>query len=259
MDTSGAPYPDRGQPAGRTDGRGQQPGRGDGRGRIPRGIGTDRGLADRDDRRLGPGQCAQDAFTRALQAFDHDGVQDRPAPRLTTAARNRAVDVLQTAAGMRSHARPLTPARRSCRSPRQPGDRAPDQQHLGPPLEPNREGTALAQAIAQIVLICEWFAGQLRSSPGNAYRIFCSGGTAAARRVIIGIVPVRSVPPSITSSWAQAPTWIPARHRQGDLRVERRHHRLHEGPPIGSPRAPPLRPLSPARPRGLRGAADLAN
>jgi len=56
-------------------------------------------------------ECAQDAFTRALQAFDHDGVPARPGARLTTAARNRAVDVLQTATGMRSHARPLTPAR----------------------------------------------------------------------------------------------------------------------------------------------------
>jgi hypothetical protein len=36
--------------------------------------------------------------------------------------------------------------------PQQPGDRAPDQQHLRPPLEPNREGTALAQATAQMVL-----------------------------------------------------------------------------------------------------------
>src|SRR5208282_2225505 len=54
-------------------------------------------------------ECAQDAFTRALQAWDRDGVPARPGAWLTTAARNRAVDVLQTGTGMRSHAQPLTP------------------------------------------------------------------------------------------------------------------------------------------------------
>jgi RNA polymerase sigma-70 factor (ECF subfamily) len=40
-------------------------------------------------------ECAQDAFTRALQAWDRDGVPDRPGAWLTTAARNRAIDVLR--------------------------------------------------------------------------------------------------------------------------------------------------------------------
>jgi RNA polymerase sigma-70 factor, ECF subfamily len=40
-------------------------------------------------------ECAQDAFTRALQVWDRDGVPDRPGAWLTTAARNRAVDVLR--------------------------------------------------------------------------------------------------------------------------------------------------------------------
>jgi RNA polymerase sigma-70 factor (ECF subfamily) len=40
-------------------------------------------------------ECAQDAFTRALQAWERDGVPDRPGAWLTTAARNRAVDVLR--------------------------------------------------------------------------------------------------------------------------------------------------------------------
>jgi RNA polymerase sigma-70 factor (ECF subfamily) len=40
-------------------------------------------------------ECAQDAFTRALTAWDRDGVPDRPGAWLTTAARNRAVDVLR--------------------------------------------------------------------------------------------------------------------------------------------------------------------
>jgi RNA polymerase sigma-70 factor (ECF subfamily) len=40
-------------------------------------------------------ECAQDAFTRALQAWERDGVPERPGAWLTTAARNRAVDVLR--------------------------------------------------------------------------------------------------------------------------------------------------------------------
>jgi RNA polymerase sigma-70 factor (ECF subfamily) len=40
-------------------------------------------------------ECAQDAFTRALQAWARDGVPSRPGAWLTTAARNRAVDVLR--------------------------------------------------------------------------------------------------------------------------------------------------------------------
>jgi RNA polymerase sigma-70 factor (ECF subfamily) len=40
-------------------------------------------------------ECAQDAFTRALQAWERDGVPDRPGAWLTTAARNRAIDVLR--------------------------------------------------------------------------------------------------------------------------------------------------------------------
>jgi len=40
-------------------------------------------------------ECAQDAFTRALQVWDRDGVPSRPGAWLTTAARNRAVDVVR--------------------------------------------------------------------------------------------------------------------------------------------------------------------
>jgi RNA polymerase sigma-70 factor, ECF subfamily len=40
-------------------------------------------------------ECAQDAFTRALQAWPRDGVPSRPGAWLTTTARNRAVDVLR--------------------------------------------------------------------------------------------------------------------------------------------------------------------
>jgi RNA polymerase sigma-70 factor (ECF subfamily) len=40
-------------------------------------------------------ECAQDAFARALQAWERDGVPDRPGAWLTTTARHRAVDVLR--------------------------------------------------------------------------------------------------------------------------------------------------------------------
>ena len=40
-------------------------------------------------------ECAQDAFARALQVWDRDGAPARPGAWLTTAARNRAVDVLR--------------------------------------------------------------------------------------------------------------------------------------------------------------------
>src|ERR1700761_7472271 len=40
-------------------------------------------------------ECAQDAFARALPAWERDGVPARPGAWLTTAARNRAVDVLR--------------------------------------------------------------------------------------------------------------------------------------------------------------------
>ena len=40
-------------------------------------------------------ECAQEAFARALQTWERDGVPARPGAWLTTAARNRAVDVLR--------------------------------------------------------------------------------------------------------------------------------------------------------------------
>ena len=40
-------------------------------------------------------ECAQDAFARALQTWQRDGVPVRPGAWLTTTARNRAVDVLR--------------------------------------------------------------------------------------------------------------------------------------------------------------------
>ena len=61
-------------------------------------------------------ECAQDAFARALQAWERDGVPTRPGAWLTTAARNRATDVLRRraneAAKLRDAARlePAVPA-----------------------------------------------------------------------------------------------------------------------------------------------------
>src|ERR1700730_17491934 len=40
-------------------------------------------------------ECAQDAFAMALQRWPTDGIPGRPGAWLTTAARNRAVDVLR--------------------------------------------------------------------------------------------------------------------------------------------------------------------
>jgi RNA polymerase sigma-70 factor, ECF subfamily len=61
-------------------------------------------------------ECAQDAFTRALQTWQRDGVPDRPGAWLTTAARNRAIDVLRRraseAAKLREAARLQPPERR---------------------------------------------------------------------------------------------------------------------------------------------------
>src|SRR5947207_1318375 len=40
-------------------------------------------------------ECAQDAYAQALQTWPHSGIPDRPGGWLTTAARNRARDVLR--------------------------------------------------------------------------------------------------------------------------------------------------------------------
>src|SRR5260370_4320970 len=40
-------------------------------------------------------ECAQDAFALALQRWPQDGIPGRPGAWLTTAARNRAIDVLR--------------------------------------------------------------------------------------------------------------------------------------------------------------------
>jgi len=42
--------------------------------------------------------CMQDAFARALQVWEHDGIPDNPGAWLTTVAKNRAIDLLRRAA-----------------------------------------------------------------------------------------------------------------------------------------------------------------
>jgi RNA polymerase sigma-70 factor (ECF subfamily) len=72
-------------------------------------------------------ECAQDAFARALQAWERDGVPARPGAWLTTTARNRATDVLRRraneAAKLREAAR-LSPAVLASTAPAgaQPGE-----------------------------------------------------------------------------------------------------------------------------------------
>jgi len=46
-------------------------------------------------------ECVQDAYERALTAWEAGGVPARPAAWLTTAARNRAIDVLRREATLK--------------------------------------------------------------------------------------------------------------------------------------------------------------
>ncbi|WP_323807006.1 sigma factor [Amycolatopsis methanolica] len=47
-------------------------------------------------------ECVQDAYAAALTEWARDGVPDRPAAWLTTAARHNALDVLRRAATLRA-------------------------------------------------------------------------------------------------------------------------------------------------------------
>ena len=179
MDTSGASYPDRGQPGQRTGGTGQQPRRGNGRGGIPRGMRQIVAslIAMTGDRDLA-GQCAQDAFTRALQArgprrragpAPGHGSPRQPATGLSTCCQRPRGCAPRPAADSRP---------RSCQCHGSPVPGPPDQQHPRPPLAALiREGTALAQATAQIILICNGAPGNYTHAPPNAYRRDSRGHT----------------------------------------------------------------------------------
>jgi RNA polymerase sigma-70 factor (ECF subfamily) len=64
-------------------------------------------------------ECAQDAFTRALERWPADGVPDRPGAWLTTTARNRALDRLRRNAAESAKLRELARA-----APEEPADDA---------------------------------------------------------------------------------------------------------------------------------------
>ena len=64
-------------------------------------------------------ECAQDAFTRALERWPADGVPDRPGAWLTTTARNRALDRLRRNAAEGAKLRELARA-----APEEPADDA---------------------------------------------------------------------------------------------------------------------------------------
>jgi hypothetical protein len=103
MDTSGASYPDRdSQDKGLTA---QASSHAEAMAEADSARnGTDRGLADRDDRR--PGPCRAMRPRRVHQGLAGAGTatarRPRPGTWLTTAARNRAAGVLPTATGMRA-------------------------------------------------------------------------------------------------------------------------------------------------------------
>jgi RNA polymerase sigma-70 factor, ECF subfamily len=66
-------------------------------------------------------ESAQDAFARALRAWPRDGIPDRPGAWLTTAARNRATDVLRRRAAEAAKLRETV-----LLSPPDAGPQAPD-------------------------------------------------------------------------------------------------------------------------------------
>jgi len=72
-------------------------------------------------------ECAQDAFTRALRSWQRDGVPDRPGAWLTTAARNRAIDVLRRRASEGSKLREAA----ALQPPTPPGGDLPEADESG--------------------------------------------------------------------------------------------------------------------------------
>ena len=72
-------------------------------------------------------ECAQDAFTRALQSWQRDGIPDRPGAWLTTAARNRAIDVLRRRASEGSKLREAA----ALQPPTPPGGDLPEADESG--------------------------------------------------------------------------------------------------------------------------------
>ena len=72
-------------------------------------------------------ECAQEAFTRALQSWQRDRIPDRPGAWLTTAARNRAIDVLRRRASEGSKLREAA----ALQPPTPPGGDLPEADESG--------------------------------------------------------------------------------------------------------------------------------
>jgi RNA polymerase sigma-70 factor (ECF subfamily) len=73
-------------------------------------------------------ECAQDAFAMALQRWPRDGIPGRPGAWLTTAARNRAIDVLRRRAVGAAKLREV-----AAMTPAEPFDEPPDPDDSGVP------------------------------------------------------------------------------------------------------------------------------
>jgi RNA polymerase sigma-70 factor (ECF subfamily) len=74
-------------------------------------------------------ECAQDAFAMALQRWPKDGIPGRPGAWLTTAARNRAIDVLRRKAVGAAKLREVA----AMSLPPEPSAAAPETDHSGVP------------------------------------------------------------------------------------------------------------------------------
>ncbi len=142
-------------------------------------------------------ECAQDAFTRALTAWARDGVPSRPGAWLTTAARNRAIDVLRRRANEAAKLKQtllLSPPQAPARA--QEGDIADDRLrliftccHPALPLEARVALTLRTLAGLSTAEIARAF---LTSEPTMAQRL-----VRAKRKISTARIPYRVPPASL--------------------------------------------------------------